>query len=153
MGVAGRSLADAVADPRAPLDALERRLTVRIGARWADGRVRRAVQALTGGAGLPAVAMEVGLGERQLERLFAERVGLGPKRFARVMRLQRALEAPADLATLALRAGYADASHVVREIRSLCGVTPGALLAERAAMSETSNLLARRHAIGGVRRA
>jgi AraC-like DNA-binding protein len=140
-GGEGRHLAEdlATAAPADRIARLERALAGRIGTRWADWRVRRAVAALeAGSARIAAVAAEVGLGERQLERLFAERVGLGPKRFARIVRLQRAVAGPDDLGAIAARCGFSDASHVVREVRALCGVPPGQLWA---AMSGTSNAL------------
>ncbi|MEZ4237422.1 MAG: helix-turn-helix domain-containing protein [Myxococcota bacterium] len=130
----GTAAAAALAEPiaeatgAARLAHLEAQLLRRLGERWADWRVRRAVGLLEGGgASIAAVAAAVGLGERQLERLFRERVGLSPKRFARIARVQRAVAAPAGLAEVAVRHGFADASHVVREFRALCGVTPGAL--------------------------
>jgi AraC-like DNA-binding protein len=131
-------------DPRALLSLLDRALSLRIGTRWADWRVRRAVSLLMeGGSAVPEVASRVELGERQLERLFLERVGLSPKRFARVARLQRVLPllGSADLATVALLGGFSDSSHVVREVRALCGVTPRVLATEQGlrAMSEMSN--------------
>ena len=76
----------------------------------------------------------MGLSERQLERLFDERVGYGPKTFARVVRLQRAVESiarpagprgtTASWATFARDCGYADQAHLIREFRALTGVTP-----------------------------
>jgi AraC-like DNA-binding protein len=130
--------------PDQRLALLERALLRRLGTRWADWRVRKAIALLSEGEmPVPAVASRVELGERQLERLFLERVGVSPKRFARIARLQRVLPLldSTDLATIALRGGFSDSSHVVREVRALCGVTPGALSAERRlrAMSEMSN--------------
>jgi len=67
------------------------------------------------------------------ERLLAE-VGLGPKMFQRVGRLQRFLAlAGADpergLAELAAEAGYADQPHLSREAKTLAGLTATELLA------------------------
>jgi AraC-like DNA-binding protein len=88
-----------------------------------------------------AVAQAVGLGERQLARLFRERVGLGPKHYARIARLERTLGlsrakalaagSSSSQAELAARAGYADESHLLRDFRDLVGLTPAALRAER----------------------
>jgi AraC-like DNA-binding protein len=103
-----------------------------------DPRVRRATAALRarGGAGaVRGVARELGLGERQLERLFTAHVGLGPKAFARVARFERALmlmrEAFPGQAALAAAAGYADESHLIREFRALARATPAELARER----------------------
>jgi transcriptional regulator GlxA family with amidase domain len=80
-----------------------------------------------------AVADELGISERHLERLFLERVGTRPKLFARVLRVQRAialLESRREPAAT-LVAGFADEPHLVREFRALTGLTPRKLLRER----------------------
>jgi transcriptional regulator GlxA family with amidase domain len=114
--------------------------------RATDARVRRATEEVRANAGrvaIPTLARRLDLGERQLERLFREQVGSGPKLFARVVRMQRAL---ALLETRteyrgerALDAGFADEPHLVREFRALTGVTPRLLFLERNAMSDSSN--------------
>jgi AraC-like DNA-binding protein len=82
-------------------------------------------------------ASETGPGERQLRRRFVAAVGYGPKRFARVLRLQRFLAlargagTARGLAALALAAGYADQPHLSRDCAELAGATPTALLAGR----------------------
>lgn len=104
-----------------------------------DSRLRHAVNTLCrsyGSASVRDVAMAVRLSDRQLERLFLERVGLGPKLFARVMRLQRAVELGSNAVTssqaeLALHAGYADESHLLRDFRALAGLSPRGLADER----------------------
>jgi methylphosphotriester-DNA--protein-cysteine methyltransferase len=94
------------------------------------------------------LARDLGVGERQLERAFVERVGVGPKALVRVARLQALLpridtaQAPVPWATLALDLGYADQAHMVREVKRLAGVTPTALGRSRAAartMSDSFN--------------
>ena len=74
---------------------------------------------------------------RHLRRRFAEQVGYGPKRYARIMRLQRllalrALHPGASAGRLAADAGYADHPHLARDCRELAGRSPSALLAQRA---------------------
>jgi AraC-like DNA-binding protein len=103
-----------------------------------DLRVRRAVAQLRAGAGRVAIAklaQQVGVSERQLERLFREQQGSGPKRFARVVRMQAAvaqLECETSYrAARALQAGFADEPHLVREFRALTGVTALQLFRER----------------------
>jgi transcriptional regulator GlxA family with amidase domain len=99
---------------------------------------------------IPAVAAKAGVGERQLERLFDERVGYGPKMFSRVVRLERSTRAIegsraqgsiASWARLAADCGYADQAHLIREFRALTGVTPAAYAsgATARAMSEIDN--------------
>lgn len=77
-----------------------------------------------------ALARELGASERQLERAFREHVGLGPKRFARIVRLaaaRRALARGASQLEAALAAGYHDQAHLHRDARALAGVVPSAL--------------------------
>jgi methylphosphotriester-DNA--protein-cysteine methyltransferase len=84
--------------------------------------------------GTPREAL--GIGDRQLRRRFADAVGYGPKTLERVLRFQRfltlATKGDADLARLALEAGYADQAHLTRECTRLAGLPPAALLAEGA---------------------
>jgi AraC-like DNA-binding protein len=102
-----------------------------------DRRAAAAVAALSKTVDVAAVANDVGLSSRQLRRLLLAEVGLGPKTLQRVARLQYFLALAdldgAGLAALAARAGYADQSHLTREVRDLSGLPPAALLAERAA--------------------
>jgi len=109
-----------------------------------DGLVRTAaLRAAAPRTAVERLARDLGLGERQLRRRFADAVGYGPKTLQRVLRFQRFLalaedgaataasEPPAapDLAALAFAAGYADQAHLTRECRRLSGLTPAALLA------------------------
>jgi AraC-like DNA-binding protein len=116
---------------------LERELNARRAQLRADDRRLRAATSelrLSGGAKrVRELAVDTGVSERQLERLFQERVGVGPKIFARVMRLQRVVTLlrsdAAELrarsqAELALEAGYADESHLLRDFRELAAATP-----------------------------
>ncbi len=96
----------------------------------ASALARRAARRLAGGASLPALLCELGVGERRLERVFAEHVGLPPKRFARVTRLLRArrsLRAGASQLDAAFAAGYYDQAHLHRDCRALAGVGPARL--------------------------
>jgi transcriptional regulator GlxA family with amidase domain len=108
-------------------------LDARCRTRAADARVERAVTLIGRAAGnvsVPAVAASVGLGERQLERRFLERLGMGPKRLARIMRFERAwqlLQRGGAQAEVAALAGYSDEPHLLRDFRALAGVTPRAL--------------------------
>jgi AraC-like DNA-binding protein len=79
-------------------------------------------------------AAELGISVRHLRRLVVANTGLSPKRYQRVVRFQRflaAAERGAPLASAAATAGYADQSHLNRDVRALTGVTPLQLLAER----------------------
>jgi AraC-like DNA-binding protein len=76
------------------------------------------------------VAGDLGLSPRTFTRRFRAQVGLTPKRFARIRRLQRVLAAvepghPADWAALAAGHGFCDQAHLIDDFRELTGVTPG----------------------------
>ncbi len=97
-----------------------------------DPVVTRALERLGDLNGMPslaAVAAELALSERQLERRFVRAVGMMPKRFARLARFQRAvalMESSSGLAAVAQHAGYYDQSHFVREFRAFAGASPSA---------------------------
>lgn len=78
-----------------PLGALESALRQTRTVRWTLPRaVDHAVKvalARGGGIRVETLAASAGLGVRQLERQFLEAAGLGPKRFIRTARFQRAL--------------------------------------------------------------
>lgn len=81
-----------------------------------------------------ALARELGVSARQLRRRFEAAVGYGPKRLARVLRLERALAAARageELALAAAAAGYADQAHFTHDCRTLAGLPPSALLQQR----------------------
>jgi transcriptional regulator GlxA family with amidase domain len=70
-----------------------------------------------------------GLGRRQLERLFTEQVGVGPKQLARLVRFQSAAqsllsEPRRPIAAVSGDSGYFDQSHMVREFLSFAGASP-----------------------------
>jgi hypothetical protein len=61
----------------------------------------------------------------------SESVGIGPKDFARTVRLQRAMRLatiPKDWVRIGGDAGYYDQAHPIADFRELLGLTPGALL-------------------------
>jgi AraC-like DNA-binding protein len=155
-GPLGRSLSDAVASARsgeARVRAVERVLLARAGARrtvrgedLAVARVRAAVAALRASAGavpVEALALRIDAAPRTLERTFDERVGVGPKLLARVVRLQRLVaeidRAAAPWSALAAALSFADQAHLVREVGQLAGTTPQDLLGERRAVADLFN--------------
>ncbi|HEX2281346.1 MAG TPA: AraC family transcriptional regulator [Thermomicrobiales bacterium] len=86
-----------------------------------------------------------GLSDRQIRRQFDEAIGYGPKKLQRILRLQRLLwlashESPPspNLAHLSFATGYADQSHMTREVVALTGASPRHLLngAIRSAVSD-----------------
>jgi len=86
-------------------------------------------------ASVNAVAVELGVSDRHLRRVFRETFGLSPKAFAKLARFHRALNAArtdehAGWASIAAMAGYYDQAHLIAEFRAIAGVTPRAFLGE-----------------------
>ena len=77
------------------------------------------------------IASRVGLSPRQLRRRFRVAVGLTPKELGRLRRLRACLVGSLDptepWVSLALQHGYADQAHLIREAKSLMGVSPSSL--------------------------
>jgi AraC-like DNA-binding protein len=76
-----------------------------------------------------------GLSQRRLAAAFRAEVGLAPKSYQRVRRLQAALSmldaGAAHGATIAADLGYFDQAHFVREFRSFTAMSPTQYLARR----------------------
>ncbi|AUX46556.1 uncharacterized protein SOCE26_080620 [Sorangium cellulosum] len=93
---------------------------------------RQAVRLLEGDeVRVESVAERLGVTARHLRRAFTESVGIGPKDFARTVRLQRAVRMAAtskDWGRIAADAGYYDQAHLIADFRELVGLTPGAFL-------------------------
>lgn len=75
------------------------------------------------------VTAELGWTRQHLARRFAHEVGIGPRAFGRIARMQRAVsrlqaDGTSSLASLASDLGYVDQAHFGRELRALAGVTP-----------------------------
>jgi AraC-like DNA-binding protein len=71
------------------------------------------------------------LSPRQLQRRCRSTFGYGPKTLTRIFRLQKAValaRAGRPFADVSVTAGYADQSHLSREVRALAGVPLGALV-------------------------
>ncbi|AQW55695.1 AraC family transcriptional regulator [Streptomyces violaceusniger] len=81
------------------------------------------------------LAAETGWSRRRLERRFREQVGLPPKQFAQVLRLQEALrlqDGGLPWAEAAALAGYYDQAHFTRAFKDRVGCTPGRFGTRRA---------------------
>ena len=123
------------ATPQDALDVVEGVLLEHV-AGPADPMVIAAGAALSAGMPVGKVAADLGVLPRTLRRRFTAQVGLGPKRFARVQRLQRVVRdldgrSSVDWAGMAARHGYADQPHLVAEFGELVGVTPTEYLRSR----------------------
>ncbi len=112
------------------LDTLEAVLAARIsGTRGMHPAVARALQHFSVTSDVGRVVRESGYSHRTLISQFRRSVGLTPKEYTRVLRLQRAIRRMprvGSLAELAAEAGYSDQAHLSREFRAFSGLTPGA---------------------------
>lgn len=81
------------------------------------------------------MAERVALSVRQFERQFEREIGMPPKRFARIARFQGALDSKVATPNrtwldIAHCVGYYDQMHLVRDFKSLSGITPTQLMAQ-----------------------
>ena len=129
--VLGASTVRRLSDPRY-LDAWARGLLP-------DRRVSEALRMLSDHT-VDQVADSLAVSSRHLHRVLLEHVGLSPKVFQQVLRLQRFVRATdrgVPPAAAAADAGYADQSHLSRETRRFAGVTPSCLVHERRSQPST----------------
>jgi AraC-like DNA-binding protein len=78
---------------------------------------------------IPELAQELAVSQRQLERLFRSQVGMAPKQYARLVRVETARLALKQLhvqttTRLAVDLGFYDQAHFIREFRAVVGMTP-----------------------------
>ena len=107
-------------------------------ARAPDARVAAAIAGLATTPSLRALAATVGISHKHLISRFHDEVGVTPSRLRRIMRFDdvvRRLEREVDpnWAAVAADHGFSDQPHLVREFRTLAGVTPTQFLATRLA--------------------
>lgn len=84
---------------------------------------------------MPALADRLAIGQRQIERLYREQVGITPKQYARLLRVERARLAlklcRTSLTAIGLDLGYWDQAHFIRDFRNVVGLTPSAYAARQ----------------------
>ncbi|XVQ88589.1 helix-turn-helix domain-containing protein [Microbispora siamensis] len=101
-----------------------------------DPEVGWAWHRIVGGRGLVRVdrlAAEVGWSRKRLWSRFHAQIGLPPKRAAKLVRFDHAahrLVAGGRAARVAVEAGYADQSHLHRDVVEFTGVTPAGVAGE-----------------------
>jgi AraC-like DNA-binding protein len=114
--------------------AIAERLAITNGRRPGTQLALDAAHRLTS-ASVSAVAVDLGVSERHLRRVFREAFGVSPKAFAKLARFHRALRAAREdghssWASIAATAGYYDQAHLITEFRKIAGATPRSLLDE-----------------------
>ncbi len=130
-GQAGSLLRERLCEARTPSEkfrVLESALAEGM-ARPQDPAIAAAVSMLDRGAGVAETRERLGLLPKTFVRRFSERVGLAPKRLARVRRLQRVVasvrnQPKTDWCAVAAEHGYTDQAHLIHEFRELAGMTP-----------------------------
>jgi AraC-like DNA-binding protein len=96
-----------------------------------DARVAEALaraEASRRGLSVTELARQAGLSERSFRRLFERHVGMPPAAYLRILRFNRAVSRlragrTEGLAETALAVGFADQSHMARDLRELGGMT------------------------------
>jgi AraC-like DNA-binding protein len=74
------------------------------------------------------LASEIGCSRRHLVEGFHEQVGVSPKLLGRILRFQRAVSLVGSgpgWAEIAVRCGYYDQAHMVRDFQQFAGASPG----------------------------
>ena len=105
-----------------------------------DVLVDRAVRRLYAEQGrirIASLAAELGVGTRHLARAFSKAEGIGPKQFARLVRLNKTVRAlvlgrERHVGRSATAHGYVDQAHFGHEFRSLTSLAPSHFLATAA---------------------
>ena len=113
--------------PQAALQVMRAELTARAALPFDPG-MAAAAAALHRGLPVGEVSDRLGTTTGALRRRFTRHVGLPPKRFARIRRLQRLIHraGDGDWARAAVEVGYFDQAHMVNDFRALTGLTPSA---------------------------
>ncbi len=80
-------------------------------------------------ASINELVAQLPIGERQLERAFKTHIGVSPKLYANMIRLQfflKSIRRPGEknLTSLAYGSGYYDQAHLVRTFKMKSGITP-----------------------------
>ncbi|WP_102795170.1 helix-turn-helix domain-containing protein [Bowmanella denitrificans] len=91
------------------------------------------IQQSNGSQNIQAMTQDMNISQRQLERQFGRWLGLSPKQYSKLQRIQLARQlikaaGPASLTELALQAGYYDQAHFIHEFKQVVGLTPGQYL-------------------------
>lgn len=78
---------------------------------------------------------KIPVGERRLEQLFKDEIGISPKRFARTVRIRSACKAMErgkfnSLTHLAYQSGFSDQAHFIRDFRGYMNMSPRTYLSQ-----------------------
>lgn len=101
------------------------------------------IRSRKGEASVEALSDEVCISTRQLEREFKNKLGLSPKTYMRITRLNTILQLikqqPAlTLAQLSYLGGYADQAHFIHDFKQMTGELPSAFVSDQKSFLTTS---------------
>lgn len=115
-------------DPAAQIALLDAALQSRLRpVRALHPHIAQAMREVAGGVRVSEVVASSGHSHRHFIAQFRDAVGLPPKAWARVVRLQKALrelDRNPSCTDVALAAGFSDQAHFNREFRQFAGMTP-----------------------------
>lgn len=94
-------------------------------------RIRQAADHLS----IESLSKSLHVGERQLQRIFKEKLGLSPKMYHRIVRFSHAYHAiqhnaHLNWADVAFSHSYSDQAHFIRDFKEFAGVTPGTMFGQ-----------------------
>ncbi len=76
------------------------------------------------------------ISQRQLERKFKEVIGISPKKYLRILRINRVMKlmeenVPMDLTSVAYHCGYYDQAHFIKDFKQITHLNPSVFHKER----------------------
>lgn len=82
------------------------------------------------------ISERLSISQRQLERKFSEVIGISPKRYLRLMRFNKVMQALQqkqflNLTSVAYYCGYFDQAHFIKDFKHITGHSPGIYIKER----------------------
>ncbi len=101
--------------------------------------VKNRIHATAGSGSINQMSRDFGVSQRQLERHFKEMVGVSPKFYSRIVRLQSILNSAhtaSDMLELALSHGYYDQSHFIHDFTEFTGKSPAVFMRDENRMAD-----------------
>jgi AraC-like DNA-binding protein len=82
------------------------------------------------------LSSQVYISQRQLERRFKDVIGISPKKYLRIIRINRVMKlmqenVPMDLTSVAYHCGYYDQAHFIKDFRQITHLNPSVFHKER----------------------
>lgn len=91
------------------------------------------IQQQAGQMSIRELATRIGYSNKQLKRIFIQNVGIAPKQFSQIVRLQHSLQlirfSHMSLTQVALNSGFFDQAHFNKAFRQFTGMTPELFIA------------------------